>query len=899
MVATISAGGASSAATWAVHAPCDRFRGTDPMVTGRSRRALAAELHHPDTSAGIPDARWMRAMVFERLCHDPAFAGEVATRATGWTGFARPTAVVRVDCGVSASVTATQLAAAADRAQDGTATLLYKLAVPYPGFEDGAATNVLPDLAVVARGPQGPTLVMGDVKDYERVRSRIDDGRLLKGFLQVAMGAFALQRWDGLPSGLAVSRHGFLAVPRSAFLQPTVEVEDLHDHLAEVESQWAARLGAVSAGGPVGSLDAYVAQLRAAFDPGGCRSCSLFSHCRHELRCASARDALLVEIGVPENEHLSVLPMLAGGAPLPAARPSTASRLRATLSGEVGTTGQLRVDSVGRPGVVNVVVAKSDAAALGFHGVGVSRETLDGPTAWKFQVFEDPQADSTRRRVMAIIGKELELAMRQNGQENPDCPDPVHLVVPDGATADLLASTADHLAGVELSRLRWKRDLEMGRPLLTYNGEPATMPAALEGARRTAVSFLLEHDRARMLSVRQPVIDLTAVMARYFVPGGPAFDASRLDYMVTWATTTDPVDHRVVSEEVEASAHTPGARLANQTSNAITEALRALRRTGDVAVYEPLVRDELAFKAATLDAAVDALDALPDSKLQPAYRSLEGDAQVVWRRRLRLRASDLVRFGRTYPYWRNLLVDVIQSDDLCATQLAVLANPERAAEKATDAGDRDLFWATVVATAPLTLDIASRRVGPGDRVVLLAHQGASWLETDGVMVRPMGGAIKLQGYCLGPLQAPADPAGVAVRGRFRWAPHIVPPVAVGDRLVLARLDWFKALMRKAEFNVARPRQDDQAAPKATCDPSSYATDAEAHRWCCKPHELIEAEIADDLALRRARRELNPEVWPPVRDLDGFEVAPAGKPTSQTVDVPAAVAPEGVTLDDLE
>ena len=36
-----------------------------------------------------------------------------------------------------------------------------------------------------------------------------------------------------------------------------------------------------------------------------------------------------------------------------------------------------------------------------------------------------------------------------------------------------------------------------------------------------------------------------------------------------------------------------------------------------------------------------------------------------------------------------------------------------------------------------------------------------------------------------------------------------------------------------------------------------------------------------------------------RDLDGFEVAPAGKPTSQTVDVPAAVAPEGVTLDDLE
>lgn len=899
MVATISAGGASSAAQWAVHAPCDRFRGTDPMITGRTRRALAAHLQHPDTSAGIPDARWMRAMVFERLCHDPAFAGEVATRATGWSGFPRPTAVVRVDCGVSPSATSAHLAAAAERALDGTATLISKLAIPYPGFADGAATNVLPDLAVVARGPLGPTVVVGDVKDYERVRSRIDDGRLLKGFLQVAMGAFALQRWNGLPNGLAVSGHGFLAVPRSAFLQPTVEVEDLRDHLAEVETQWRSRLDAITAEPLLTSLPTYVAHLRAAFDPGGCRSCSLFNHCRHELRSSTAADALLVEIGVPENERPSVLPMLAGGEPLATARPSTVSRLRATLTGRVATTGQRRVDSVGRPGVVNVVAVKSDAAALGFHGVGVSRETADGPTAWKFHVFEDPQADSTRRRVMAVIGKELELAMAQNAKANPARPEPVHLVVPDAATADLLASAADHLAGVELSRLRWKRDLEMGRPLLTYNGEQATMPAALEGARRTAVSFLLEHDRARMLTVRHPVIDLTTVMARHFEPGGPTFDASRLDYVVAWAGAGDALDHRVLSDEVEARAHTPGARLANATSNAINEALRALRRTGQLDAYETLVGEELAFKAQTLDDAVEALDALPDSKLQPAYRSLEGDAQAVWRRRMRLRASDLVRFGRTYPFWRNLLVDVIQSDDLCATQLAVLANPERAAEKATDAGDRDLFWATVVFTAPLTIDVASRRVGPGDRVVLLAHRGSSWLETDGVAVRPQGTAIKLLGYCLGPLEAPADPAVGAVRGRFQWAPHLIPPVATGDRVVLARLDWFQALARKSEFNVGRPRQDEQASPKASCDESSYASDSEGHRWCCRPHELVEAEFSDEIALRRARRELNPEVWPPVRDLDGFEVAPTGKPTSQTVDVPDAVAPEGVTLDDLD
>ena len=190
-------------------------------------------------------------------------------------------------------------------------------------------------------------------------------------------------------------------------------------------------------------------------------------------------------------------------------------------------------------------------------------------------------------------------------------------------------------------------------------------------------------------------------------------------------------------------------------------------------------------------------------------------------------------------------------------------------------------------------------MGGGDRVVLLTHDGTPWLESDGVTVRPMGSAIKLLGYCLGPLLAPPDSADADRRGRFVWEPHIVPPLSVGDRVVLARLDWFSALARKSEFNVDRPRRDEQASPKPTCDESSYASDAEAHRWCCKPHELIEAEFADDIALRRARRELNPEVWPPVRDLDGFEVAPVGKPTSSTVQVPDSVAPEGVTLDDLE
>ena len=73
-----------------------------------------------------------------------------------------------------------------------------------------AATSVKPDFAVVAQRPAAPGsgqsagswLVMGDAKDYERVRARIDDARMLKGFLQVALSAQAAQGWSRLPTGM-------------------------------------------------------------------------------------------------------------------------------------------------------------------------------------------------------------------------------------------------------------------------------------------------------------------------------------------------------------------------------------------------------------------------------------------------------------------------------------------------------------------------------------------------------------------------------------------------------------------------------------------------------------------------------------------------------------------------
>ena len=73
-----------------------RFRGTDPLITKRSRRRLAGELGHPDTSGRIPEARWMRAVVFERLVVTTA-CSRVATTTVGRLRLPRPDSVVVAD----------------------------------------------------------------------------------------------------------------------------------------------------------------------------------------------------------------------------------------------------------------------------------------------------------------------------------------------------------------------------------------------------------------------------------------------------------------------------------------------------------------------------------------------------------------------------------------------------------------------------------------------------------------------------------------------------------------------------------------------------------------------------------------------------------------------------------
>lgn len=900
----IALGGGTSAVAASSHAACARFRGTDPLITGRPRRRLALELGKPDAGAGIPEARWMRAMVFERLVQDDRFASQVATRTVGDLGLARPVAVIVRNARNDVTVTASELAAAHGRAVSrGAATLIHRAAVPFPGFEDTNATNVLPDFLVIAPklAEPGSWLVPGDAKDYERVRSRIDDQRMLKGYIQVALGAESFAAWSKLPAGMDVHTHGVLAVPRNAFLQPVAVVEDLTDHRVEVrmrvhQRKIEAEAAALTDGQPISDL---VAHLVATFDPAECASCPLFNFCRDELRHSTNPLDLLVELGVPANERPLVAGLLDGtGVLAERATPSTVARVTATVTGVAESTGLRRVDPIGLPGTVNVVIAKSDTAALGVYGISVQRIAETGPTAWTTTVFDDPQSDATRRKIMKIVGAELLAAMKYHHQvarSTGAAVDPVHLVVPDGPTADVLSSIADVLAGVEISRLRWERDLEQGRPALTFDGEPATIPPRLLEVARTAVSFLLEEDRARAFTLRTPVVSTQRVLAEHVIPGGPAPNTARLDYLVAWAESTDPVNHRSVADLIENSPFTPGARLSVETSDAIHRALVGERgkTTADPIGYERLVQQTLAYKQGVFDKAIATLNSFPVSALRGYHRAIEGDAQAIWRRRLDFQASDLVRFGRTYRFWRNGLVPAIEEDEKVRTLLSLLANPHAASEFAADAGNKLLATARVVSTMPLKLDVASRRIGAGDKVVLLHRNGEPAVET-GTQID----GSRFIGMAFGPLER--DAADAMEPGTvLRWTPSTMPAVAVGDDLIVSVVAerWFEEMRRPVCIRVTRPGGDATAAPRPGCQQTDYANAPGAHQWCCKPHKVAEAEFSDDIFHRRQRNELNPQTWPPIRDADSFDVAPTGS----AIETLAAEgpAPANLTIDELD
>lgn len=78
-MATLLTGGASSAPAASTHLRCERF-------TGTSRRQLASQLGAPDGVGSIPEARWVRAMTFERLVQRQPFVTRFVSYAVGPLG---------------------------------------------------------------------------------------------------------------------------------------------------------------------------------------------------------------------------------------------------------------------------------------------------------------------------------------------------------------------------------------------------------------------------------------------------------------------------------------------------------------------------------------------------------------------------------------------------------------------------------------------------------------------------------------------------------------------------------------------------------------------------------------------------------------------------------------------
>ena len=103
---SLSRGWGASAVAAPAHTGRERSRLTDLLITGKGRRTVATEVGHAYVWAGIPEARWMRAMTFEQLVDAPQFVSELPTKSFGQLGLPRPSAVQRRRCGVSADTTA-------------------------------------------------------------------------------------------------------------------------------------------------------------------------------------------------------------------------------------------------------------------------------------------------------------------------------------------------------------------------------------------------------------------------------------------------------------------------------------------------------------------------------------------------------------------------------------------------------------------------------------------------------------------------------------------------------------------------------------------------------------------------------------------------------------------------
>ena len=361
----------------------------DRPVPDRARRARRSPLTsgRPTPAAGIPEARWVRAMAFERAgarrgvrlraAHQGGRASSSLARPDG--GRARRRAADSVD----ATAKALQ-----GRPPQGDLRRRRRrcsgLGVPFLEPRGRGArprsspTSPSSRHAATATKVVGSWLIMGDAKDYERVRARIDDGGCSRGSSRSPSAPSPRPRGAGCRTACrctATARSPCRATPtcgpRPWSRSSTTTGRGPRPRAQErLEEKQQARRGPSDRRGAAGLRR----PSEATFDPATCVSCSLFAYCRSELRASHEHGGLLIEIGVAP----AMRPARRGHRRRHAAWPVRSRRGSSTRSRPPSTGRPVwqrrgRTDPVGLPGAIYVVVAKSDAAALGIHGIAVRR----------------------------------------------------------------------------------------------------------------------------------------------------------------------------------------------------------------------------------------------------------------------------------------------------------------------------------------------------------------------------------------------------------------------------------------------------------------------------------------------------------------------------------------------
>ncbi len=166
------------------------------------------------------------------------------------------------------------------------------------------------------------------------MRAKIEDGRLLKGFLQVALGAESAAAWTKLPAGMDVHTFGILAVPRNSSLSPTAVIENLNDHREEVRMRVRERASEAAAFPPEtrANLPAHLAHLQAIYSPDTCPSCDMFMFCRAELQKSTDPADLLIELGVKPEVRTQAVGLIDGVTPVGKIPNSVRQQIEATLA---------------------------------------------------------------------------------------------------------------------------------------------------------------------------------------------------------------------------------------------------------------------------------------------------------------------------------------------------------------------------------------------------------------------------------------------------------------------------------------------------------------------------------------------------------------------------------------